>query len=252
MSRKLLAVFYGIMVLVVISGCKAQVIGLKYDKSFNYTSIQQGGIAVGGITSVMNRWSTEERMDKANQFRKYLMDVREEYPVLPATLVLGKMGEAAYHKMLDDYKEKGVLSPFWLKTLNTQVTGYKYLIFARVEADEIVRDRRVEQILDLEEKFTGEVLLKTSTTRIITIEYNVYDNQFGRLVWNGRISQSQTNKQDYQPPKEIPFAAVIPIEEEVLHKMNETLYPSPPPPKSDEVMVDVFIGFAQNMPEPEQ
>lgn len=223
----------------VAGGCGTKVIGLRSDPSFTYQTLSSGGITVGGVTSLVGADDLATQQQMANQLRVSILKERSDIAVQPGAELLRALGEEAYDDLLWSYRLSGEIAETWLEQLWLAAAGdVRYVIFARIERDETVRDRVVA-------RDSSDVEVTTfNISRSVGISFLVYDLTLanGASVWSGSIDKTEKKSRVHRERGDI-FTSVV----EAVLGLNKSGYPSPP--EFSKLSREVFEGFADNLPE---
>jgi hypothetical protein len=249
MSRKrfitLLLMTILVFGLCIVLACKTRVIGLVMDPSFTYEAITSGKMAIGGVTSALKSMPERERNLYADMMRRKFLEKRETFIILPAGVVAHLLGHEAYRNMMDEYRTYGRLNNTMKRNLMTKLKTVRYIVFARIEKDNISKSRR-EVLYDE----YGEELENKKTimeiTRSTDVSMNIYDLRTGVIVWSGTVEKISSRSNEYVEKEKSKFFLIALIETIV-----EIFEPSPeyPEPSSlDELLGRIFTGFAENLP----
>jgi hypothetical protein len=231
------------------SACATRVAGLKQSDTFKFPAIMSGKIAIGGVTSVMEELPESRRNSLGNLLRTRLIEERKEFPVIPPGALASKLGPSKYNELLNDYKNTGLLTENWFKIIKEKLNGNRYVAFARIENEDVNRDRReTDRINDRGQTIPGEGTVTTIASRTITASLSIYDLQLGEVAWSGEVTKSLRNSKDYEKEREIGLVSVIKAIKGSDNQSDESKYPYPNTPDTNRVLAAVFAGFAENMP----
>lgn len=238
----------------IVASCATHVEGLKTDPSFTYAAVVSNNLMVGGVTSALTTLPPAERNRSGGILRREFLDEREDIRVLPAGTLAQSLGTDAYNALLDDYRLYGQLSETRLGDLRNKVKDARYLIFARIESDEIENERTESSVYDKKGKVVEDKKkIKLCTKRTVSASMNIYDLTTGIQAWSGTVEKYDSRSREFET-SEYEWTADLAevIMEGVTGEDIERSKPGfPAPPSMDKMMARVFEGFAENLPEKE-
>jgi hypothetical protein len=230
------------------TGCTPKVVGLRSDPSFNWNALSKGKLLTGGVASVSGDVSETERSYFSEIFKAQLIEVLPQLHVSPAGEVINQLGKEKYSKMLSDYQSSGEIAPIWLSELKSKLPGRTYIAFARVESNELDKNRESSYGYDKNgNKNLDSEKMTCSVTRMVTVKMDIYDLAMGLSVWSGSLSDRATRTSSYSVQKDGLVMSIV----KVAHNVNETAdqkYPYPEAAKTSEILSSIFRGFAKNLP----
>lgn len=227
-------------------GCATKALGVKADSSFTFSAITDGKMAVGGVVS-LSASSEGDETSFANLLRTQLLEQREQYTVNPAGAVANKVGNDEYKKMLDNYRNNGALSDAEIKTLGSKLQGTRYVIFSRIESDDTTRNRSENVTKDKNGKTTGRKI-KSETKRDVMASFNVYDLSKGTSAWSGTMKTSDKKNKTYDVSSLDTIVDLVSVVKNGQAKSSDDKYPFPEPPALNDLLSDIFKGFAKELP----
>jgi hypothetical protein len=232
-----------------LAGCGPTLHGLRHDPDFTYERLIGGGMAVGGVVSLVHTMDDEPAFVAlyANMLSRELAD---EYAyIVPSGRVRLALGELTQDQMLASFRLTGVLDDSTLATLNTQLAT-RYCVLARMEDD--VTNHRIEESTVEEDKVTYEVT-KYVADRTLAVEFTVYDLQRRVDVWSAMLRASRSNANTYKDPVEAQKTDESAIEA-VAGAVADAILTSdreyPDAPELGQVAEAVFSAFADALPDP--
>jgi hypothetical protein len=231
-------------------GCATKVAGLKQSPTFTFDNIARGKISVGGVALTTAPLSEGHRASLGGILRTALLEERKEFTVLPVGTAASRLG-SEYPKVLRELQEAGSLSEASLGLLRRKIRDSRYIAFARVENDEVSKDRHETASSDKEGKpIPGSERVIANAQRSVTASLLVYDLTNGEMAWSGTVTKSLTGSRQYDKEREIGLVSVIKaIKGDSNTQSPEEKYPFPEAPDSKQVLAKVFAGFAENFPE---
>ncbi len=233
-----------------LAACATKVAGLKQSPSFTFDNIARGKISVGGVASAISSESEGHRASLGGILRTALLEERKEFTVIPVGTVASKMG-ADYPKVLRELQEVGSLSDTSLGLLRNRIRDSRYIAFARVENDEVSKDRHETASSDKYGRpVEGTERVIANAQRSVTASLIVYDLTNGEMAWSGTVTKSLSGSKQYDKEREIGLVSVIKaIKGDTAAQSPDQKYPFPEAPDSKKVLAKVFEGFAENFPE---
>ena len=229
------------------TGCATKVAGLKADDSFNYQSVTNGRLAIGGVTAFA-ALAPEVKAQYANLLQTNIQELRGAYELVPTAAVKAQMGDDAYAQLMERYGTMGSLDEGAIGALQA-VKAARYVAFALVESDTVKNDRQELPKRDSKGKAIGNrrEVHKTSV-RTVTASLQIYDVAEGKRVWSGSLTKTARNANVYDLKNDGLLVDLVKAAADI-QETDEELYPAPSEPTSDVVLAQVFKGFAENMPE---
>lgn len=234
-----------LLVAILVSSCAAHVSGLQHDQSFNYKSVQTGGIAVGGVASIGVDASPSELKYYAELYRREIVEERREFQVAAAGDVAYALGDS-YPAMMASFSADGVLNAQQLEQLRQAPLTAEYVIFSRIEDHNIEENRSESPVFDKDGKeVKNRINVSLNTVASITAFSRIYDRLTGKSVWSGSVTQNKTNENSFESYNGSSFKKAL--SDAILGDIGNTRE-QPPAPKFTEVLSEVFRGFAENLP----
>lgn len=191
--------------LCIVPACKTQVRGLVKNPSFTYEAITSGKMAIGGVTSALRSMREEERNRYADIMRMRFLGERETFKILPAGIVANVLGHEAYRSMLDEYRTYGRLSDTMKRNLMTKFKTVRYMVFARIEKDNISKSR-IEVLYDEYGKELENNKTIMEITRSTDASMNIYDLRTGVTVWSGTVEKISSRSNEYVEKKKARYS----------------------------------------------
>ncbi len=226
--------------------CATRVKGLQKSDSFTFANVQSGKIIAGGVVHSTEDWKNKTKINYSNRMKTQILDEREEFKVSNAGILVKKIGKKGYAKVISEFENDGALSEKSLSLLSSKIKGRRYVVFAKVEGDEVMKDRTNNEKTDSNGKKTGRTVIETKTTRKVDVNFTVIDLVDKNVAWSGMISKSKYKSLKYE--KENGLVSLV----KAIAGSDETTndkYPYPKAPKLSMVLDMAFEGFAENLPE---
>lgn len=128
--------------LLLLAGCKTQIIGLQQDPSFTRDSLTQQTILAGGVVSMLPPKDTiVERVRKGDILHRAFHAERRDLQLLSAGQMVNKLGYEAFMKIHDDYQVTGTLHASDAEALQQLFPDSHYLILCRIEKNQTSKNR---------------------------------------------------------------------------------------------------------------
>lgn len=238
----------------IITSCATHVEGLKADPSFTYAAVVSNNLLAGGVTSALTTLPPAERNRLGGILRREFLDEREDIRVLPAGTLARSLGTDAYDALLDDYRLYGQLSETQLGDLRNKVTEARYLIFARIESDEIENERTESSVYDKKGKrIEDKKKIKLCTKRTVSASMNIYDLTTDIQAWSGTVEKYDSRSREFETSEYewIDVLADVILEGVTGEDVDRSQPGFPAPPSMDKLIARIFKGFAENLPEKE-
>lgn len=235
----------GLILIASLVGCAAHVSGLQHDKSFNYNAVKAGGIAVGGVTSIIDQVSEQELNYFGELYRRQIVEERGEFRVVPVGKIANGLGDD-YQPLMEGFRAHGVVDEKSVSQLRQLNLPAQYVIFSRIEDHYVEENNSESPVFDKDGK---EVKNKTnvtlSTVANVTAFTRIYDRQTGKSVWSGSVTQSKTNENSFESYSGSSFKKAL--ADAIIGDIAESRE-QPPEPEFNDVLSQVFRGFAENLP----
>ena len=223
----------GAFTLSAVTGCASppRVFGLRHDPTFTYQSLDSGSVAVGGVADGTAQ-SPSARVWSESLLVNSLREAHPRLQVASAGAVAAEFGDKAHGELLARYLLVGELDSASLHEMSTRLPKLRYVVFARVDADVIDSAETVTQY--------SKEHTERSTTRTMTVDFQVYDMSLRRSVWNGQFTQSKSSSNEFDEPGGLFDALVTAV-------LGTHDYP--PPPEVHKVLRPIFDEFAERLPQ---
>lgn len=242
----------GLMTAALLSGCATKVKGLKKSETFTFENVKSGKIIVAGVVDATGEGKIDykKNISLANALKNQIIEERAMFSVNSAGLVVKKLGKKNYLRMLSAIEEEGRLGQEDIMLLKKSLTGRRYVVFARVESDDVSKNRDTRTPTDSQGNVTGPEQMVTRVNRSIETAYQVYDLVEGNLAWSGNISKSTSKESNYVIKKDSGLVSLVKAIKGTEEDNDvEKNYPYPKTPSRKYVMNNSFRGFAENLPE---
>jgi len=241
------------LLLFLVTGCSGAlpaIDNLKQEKGFVHAEIAAGKMGIGGIVSDLGSLSVEDRVRYAGLLRKALQDEKKDYAVFPAGELERRMGPDCYRDMLDAYRKLGFLCQDTLLEIRAAAGGFRYLVWARIEADKTSEKTvRRPQTDDQGREIEGERWVELSTGRAVVVSFDIYDLVNAASVMSGSLWERMDKSWAYGETEgkgvaEGFFQGLTSVF--VQATAEGLLQPSAPP--LDKVLFKIFKRLARGIP----
>ena len=177
-----------IAALALVTGCQERKRLEKEAPALAQADLTIDRIAIAGVVSDI---PTLGDTDESREFWSELLGrrlARERFgklPIMSSNEVRAILGPDDYGLMLDRFHDEGGCDPAILADLRLVLDGdARFLVFASIEEDEVVRsDSEVEEV-DPKTKITTSRTKTMTTTRTTTVRLRVYDLSDQQLAWD--------------------------------------------------------------------
>ena len=191
---------WGLAAVLLLVACGPRVEGLSRDPLFGYGPAVQNGLLVAGVVAGQEGRETDipaERNLLAEELRLALIDQAPMLSPVPAGYVARELGPDGYDALMDAFRYTGTPSREDLEALAAAFPRTRYAAFARVDVDQVGRNRdRAEQPVyayDKKGKQKGDTPIAYETVetfsarREVAALVSVFDLAEARPVWSGRL-----------------------------------------------------------------
>ncbi len=230
-------------------GCGPYVAGLFHDPTFTHSTAVEGGIAVGGVVSVIGELTPEESGEYGAILMRELDRQRPEFKTASPTVVATLLGSVTYDEILNEYAREGALSDTLLRILQMNAEGYRYIVFARIFNNKCVKERSEGTVKDANSEVVEDKLKVTmSHRRSMEVSMHVYDLTSLKLAWSGikRQSEGEENVYTVDDP-DTGFLGSIVESALGIDRESHCEYPAEAP-TTYAVMLGVFPPLVSKMP----
>lgn len=192
--KKYLFVLIGLIAM--IAGCVNPVTGLQKSSDYSADALINQGVMVGAVaTGISNEKD----------------DAVQNYDAVLARLLAGKLkteiqsnrciGDKSIQAIKEQLKSHAELSDAIKNELNLKQCAARYIVFARIERDEILQHRDVRQDYLFIHREPGMLMPNDDAVieidfirdRKLTSAFWILDKQTGKTVWTAAITESEPN-----------------------------------------------------------
>lgn len=245
--------------LVGLAACKTPVVGMQQHPSFTYESAMNSRFVIGGVVSTVMPLDDMTRTRFSDLMGRSFAKEKPRLAIVRAGFLIKVLGYQAYEQMLDEYRDTGVISPLDADQIRRALPDVRYLMLVRIEQNRVIQnhDQTETDVADSSEDAKKgdydqvQVDVSLTTTREMGATLTIYDLKQDVVAWTGYVNGSDINSnnssrtfnKDKRWKEELVDAFV-----DTLIGLNSGEYPVAP--SQQEVLADIFEGFAENMPEP--
>ncbi len=181
-----------------IAACAAKLKHVEVDSGLSRESLARDGLAVLGCTSVDPSDSDFEISNLlTSKLVSELREEREGVKIVAWGDVRSVVGDSLLQQCLGSVREYGSIKQAELDSLALSMRSRaRYPIVHRIVSNETYSGE--SDAMQGAEKVGTDV----STTRVVTVEFAVYDLDSRKRVWNGTIEGKSSNQTTYTLPKE--------------------------------------------------
>jgi len=238
-KRLLLALISGF-----ISACTPGIDGLVHDKSLSSQSLQQGGIAIAGLSAKSGVLSASHTEAYSEQLKQALQSELKALRIVSENELLYTLKRDEHALVMDEFSRRASLSAANINRLKG-ATKSRYIALAQVDSNTL-SNKRTNQLESLDRY--GKVIRPASTisetTRTIYSRLYLFDLHSGKRVWGGSIHLSRSANRRYEHDN----TAVNLIRGiSALSSGMDSAYPYPQAPSETELLGSIFSAFAENL-----
>jgi hypothetical protein len=241
-----------------LAACKTPVAGMQQHPSFTYEAITQNQFIIGGVVSAAGSLDHITRIRFGDLLERIFHKERPELDMIRTGYLFREIGSESFARLLDGYRLTAMVTEQDMDNIRHLFPAARYLVLCRIEKDQVNRQHHESEadVVDSEEdRREGEfeyvrVDVSLATTREMGATLTIYDLRQNVLAWSGYVTQSETNsnhssrtfnkKNRWQEELADAFVSA-------LIGVDGNSYPAPP--SRQEVLEELFEGFAENMPE---
>jgi hypothetical protein len=176
-----------------------------------------------------------------------IQEERSDYDVVPPGAIKGQLGDA-FAPVFATFSSTGSVDQAGLEMLSNY-KGARYVAFCIIESDSVANTRAIVNDLDKNGKaIPGTEKIRKTADRTVTANLSIYDVRSKMRVWTGSVSKMLPASQDYAPAKTNLLVDIVKAAQKTEEPTDDQKYPPPTAQTSDQVLAQVFRGFAENMP----
>lgn len=238
-----------VLVLTILTGCVSHRTNYEHS-SFNYRSVQDGGIAIIGMVDSKRTGKVYQYLDLSRQLETAVISERQKYPLFNAKQTKKALGKS-YATVLDGFQRLNELGIAEYDLIRRAPIVARYGMFARIERSDTERPEGYERLVKGADgkPIPNRVEEVLTSRRILTISAKVYDLKNGRLVWQKVREVAPQNENVYVKYDGKSFAGALTIA--TLNTVqNGTLNKKPPNyPDKASAMSALLKDLASKLPQ---
>ncbi len=230
------------------AGCAPlpEVAGLERDPGFTHAALTAAPLAVLGVTwEGPEPTSASASLQLGGLLGQSLGRKRPDLKIVTAGQVADSLGLESYAGLVREYQARGRLDGGALARLEAALGEVRYLVVARLGAEELIAGGSYEEYSEEYEGKDCEIEeTRSFAARTLAVHFTVYDLDRRRLAWTGQIAdlKERTNGYDWN--------SCDPV---LLNVIDFVLgVGAPDPPRQAEVLKKVFDDFALHLPRAER
>ncbi len=234
--------------LCLLPSCKETAPKLRVDPTFTRDNLRAGGIGIGGIVSLVP--GDADSLISSGRFEHLLQTAvkkKGNLSVLPSERMKEAMGDSEYEGFLEGYRLTGTIRPADLSGMGSSFcAASRYLIFARVEADAVLKSTGSHYV-------DGDKKDWFKTKRLAVVSFVVCDVKTGRNMCTGVLSGEEAHvrkfkgkEKDYSGLIDGAIANLFEGEEDPEKKNRVPHFREPP--EFELALVPVITEFTNGLP----
>lgn len=238
-----------VLILMILTGCVSPRTNYQHN-SFNYRSIQDGGLAIIGMADSKKKSKVFEYLDLSRQLETAVVTEHEKYPLFSAKQTKKALGKN-YSTVLDGYQRLNELGIAEYDLIRRAPIVARFGMFARIERSELEQPAAFERLVKGPDgkPIPNRIEHVLTSRRVLTISAKVYDLKNGRLVWQKVREVAPQNERVYVKYDGKSFAGALTIA--TLNTIqNGTLNKKPPAyPARERAMSALLQDLASKLPQ---
>lgn len=231
--------------------CGTKVEGLRKAESFTHANIKSGRMVVGGVVDAVQEMNSKLSLSYSNALRAQIIEERPAFKVSNSGYLIKKIGKKNYEKVLSELEMDDAISDASIALIASKASGVRYLVFARIETNEVSNDRQEKDDVDSSGNETGKKSVVTTTTRAVSVNFRVIDLVEKTTAWSGLINKSAMEQSTFAVKSESGLISLVKAIKGTGETEDDKKYPFPKAPSLKNILKQAFIGFADNLPEEE-
>lgn len=213
--------------------------------SFTAASLKKGGTVVGGVIDQTSSGNFD-MVSLAKSLEARLRESRPELSMMKVSELIETLGLESYKRILDEFRLNGNLSSDTMALLREKVS-VRYILMAKIVADELDRDRSRKDITNKEEK--AKVI--SEVRRKLTTRFTFYDLRHSEMAWTGLVPTWGKSERVYQVTSkntEGNNSNVLNVLNQYSDIEMDKRYPFPSSPSRDNLFKQAGRGLTKNIP----
>ena len=230
-------------------GCTTKVSGLMVSKAMTYDALAERQIIAAGVVGATGGIDVGESNTLSQQMRNMVTEERKGLPVMDASAMSSKLGQAKYLDLLKSYQKNAGLNPQQMTELQKAIGQPTFVAFARIDRNDQSKNSSETSGTEYKDEKgrkqyrPGEVI--RTHQRTMTVTMHIYDLKNTELAFTGTVTKSEESVSRYE--KNLISGVVAIINASKGKDINDA-YPFPDAPSEVSVIGPIFKGFAQNFP----
>ena len=230
-------------------GCTTKVSGLMVSKAMTYDALAERQIIAAGVVGATGDIDVGESNTLSQQMRNMVTEERRGLPVMDASAMSSKLGQAKYLDLLKSYQKNAGLNPQQMTELQKAIGQPTFVAFARIDRNDQSKNSSETSGTEYKDEKgrkqyrPGEVI--RTNQRTMTVTMHIYDLKNTELAFTGTVTKSEESVSRYE--KNLISGVVAIINASKGKDINDA-YPFPDAPSEVSVIGPIFKGFAQNFP----
>jgi len=121
----------------VLASCKTAVVGMQQHPTFTYDTVVKSKFMVGGVVSAVSPLDDITRVRFSDLMVRTFTEEKSELAISRAGFLINALGHESFEKILDRYRETGVLDEHDATQIRHAFPDARYLMFVRIEQDHV-------------------------------------------------------------------------------------------------------------------
>ncbi len=250
------------LMLLVLAACKTQVAGLQQDPSFDKAALRASPILIAGVVEVNKKPQVAEVVHRGNVLRQAILKERKGLMLVQTQALVDKLGESTMLQLWQAYQAHGGVDTKVLGKIHQLFPQARYIVLSRIEQNQTrqYRDTSEEDETDWEGKPTGRFRYTISQVaeRNMTVSLLFYDIKSKIIAWSGQVQDSDAivneSTDTFNKNNSIGESIIAGMTSQMVGNLTggfmglkEPDKPAIPP--VDPLLVRIYQGFAENLPE---
>ncbi len=250
------------LLMLLLASCKTQVAGLQQDPSFTKDSFRAHPIVIAGAVDMTQSISSIQVIHQGELIRQALLKKQKGLSLIPTQTVVSKVGEQPMQALWLAYQSQSVIPQEALQSIHKAFPQARYIIIAKIERNQSRQFRETweEDVLNDMGEPTDRYrkVIAQVAERQIAASLLVYDMKSQIRAWYARLedgdevsNQSQdTFRKDNSFNESVTAGLVSGFMGNLTGGVLGLAEPDVPPvPPADPILMRMYEGFAENMPD---
>ena len=193
------------------------------EKNFNADTLIQGGVIIGGVASIGEALTEQQRLDYGELLYQHLHKQQPDLPLTSTQVVRKALSRNLYSQMLDSYRFHGTGSAAFINIMQQRIPQRRYVLYTQIDND-AVQNNLIQHPATDEQEATVEL----QTVRSLSVNWLLYDLLDRQtIVWGMSTQAKATNQRwfynRYTEEQLSPYYPDSPLLELVLTKAFDKL-----------------------------